>query len=106
MAQQINGAALGIFTATDADNAPGSPVPPDYGWTDITYLLHNSGVSWRYYLALGTEPDCASGAMTCTPKPQAVNTPQIWNPLPPFQTLHTPRHPPNTSPPTHRSPPT
>jgi phospholipase C len=88
LAQQLNGAALGIFTATDADNAPGSPVPPDYGWTDITYLLHKYGVSWRYYLTLGTEPDCASGAMTCAPRPQAVNTPEIWNPLPDFQTVH------------------
>ncbi|HEV3228873.1 MAG TPA: alkaline phosphatase family protein [Solirubrobacteraceae bacterium] len=88
LAQQVNGAALGIFTATDADNAPGSPVQPDYGWTDITYLLHKYGVSWRYYLTLGTEPDCASGAMTCPPRPQAVNTPEIWNPLPDFQTVH------------------
>ena len=88
LAQQVNGAALGIFTATDADNAQGSPAPPEYAWTDITYLLHKYGVSWRYYLAQGTEPDCSSGAMTCAPQAQAVNTPEIWNPLPDFQTVH------------------
>ena len=29
----------------------------DYAWTDITYLLHKAGVSWKYYLAEGSEPD-------------------------------------------------
>jgi len=85
--QQINGAAAGIFTAVDADDAQGSP-QPDYAWTDITYLLHRAGVGWRYYLAQGTEPDCPSGAMTCAPQAQVVNTPEIWNPLPDFQTVH------------------
>ncbi|HEY1592408.1 MAG TPA: alkaline phosphatase family protein [Solirubrobacteraceae bacterium] len=59
-----------------------------YGWTDITYLLHKHHVSWRYYLTQGTEPDCDSGAMTCTPVPQNVETPQIWNPLPSFEDVH------------------
>ncbi len=27
-------------------------------WTDITYLLHKYGVSWRYYVFEGSEPDC------------------------------------------------
>ncbi len=58
--------------------------PPLYGWTDITYLLHRYGVSWRYYIQEGTEPDCDTGAMTCTPVAQAVNAPSIWNPLPEF----------------------
>jgi phospholipase C len=61
---------------------------PQYGWTDITYLLHKYHVSWRYYLSQGTEPDCENGAMTCTPVPQNVATPQIWNPLPDFQDVH------------------
>ncbi|HUZ29048.1 MAG TPA: alkaline phosphatase family protein [Solirubrobacteraceae bacterium] len=88
LADQINGAAVGIFTATDGDNFAGSPQPPEYGWTDITYLLHKYNVSWRYYLAQGTEPDCPTGSMTCSPQPQVVNTPEIWNPLPDFQTVH------------------
>ena len=29
-----------------------------YAWTDMTYLLHNAGVSWGYYVFKGTEPDC------------------------------------------------
>ena len=58
--------------------------PPIYGWTDITYLLHKHHVSWKYYIQQGTEPDCDTGAMTCTPIAQAVTTPSIWNPLPEF----------------------
>ena len=56
-----------------------------YPWTDITYLLHQAHVSWRYYVAPGTQPDCADNAMFCTPRPQRVGTPEIWNPLPDFQ---------------------
>jgi phospholipase C len=78
-------ALLGLLTVNDSDDASSTP---DYGWTDITYLLHRHHVSWRYYLSQGTEPDCASGAMTCTPVPQNVETPEIWNPLPDFVDVH------------------
>jgi len=61
---------------------------PDYAWTDITYLLHQHGVSWRYYLADGSQPDCYNDAETCIPYPQSVGTPGIWNPLPYFDTVH------------------
>jgi phospholipase C len=86
--QQITGAAIGILQPGDVDDLPGSPVPPDFAWTDITYLLHKYNVSWRYYIEAGFEPDCASGAMRCVPVPQAVTTPEIWNPLPDFATVH------------------
>ena len=82
-AQNVNGEDLVsgvsglLLPATDQQ-------PPEYGWTDITYLLHRYGVSWRYYIQQGTEPDCDTGAVTCTPIPQAVTTPSIWNPLPEF----------------------
>ena len=75
---QITGAALGILE-------PANPLAkPIYGWTDITYLLHKFGVSWKYYVEEGTEPDCESGAVYCTPIPQAITAPSIWNPLPAF----------------------
>ena len=73
----------GSLTVSDKDDTTG-----DYAWTDITYLLHKYHVSWRYYLTQGTEPDCASGAMTCTQVPQKVKTPEIWNPLPDFTDVH------------------
>jgi phospholipase C len=61
---------------------------PQYAWTDITYLLHKHHVSWRYYLSQGTEPDCADGAMSCPAVPQNLRTPEIWNPLVNFSTVH------------------
>jgi phospholipase C len=61
---------------------------PEYGWTDLTWLLHEAGVSWAYFVAPGTQPDCDDGAITCTPHPQKVGTREIWNPLPDFQTVH------------------
>ena len=60
---------------------------PDYAWTDLTYLLHKANVSWAYYVANGTQPDCADDAMFCTPKQQRAGTPEIWDPLPYFDTV-------------------
>jgi phospholipase C len=62
-------------------------VQPIYAWTDLTYLLHRNNISWAYYLDEGTQPDCENDEMFCDPKPQNVSTPQIWNPLPWFETV-------------------
>jgi phospholipase C len=62
------------------------PKNPQVLWTDETYLLHQHGVSWGYYVFAGTEPDCESdAAMTCAPVQQGPTTAGIWNPLPYFQ---------------------
>lgn len=62
--------------------------PPDYAWTDLTYLLYKQNVSWGYYVFNGTEPDCQNdSAETCAPVPQNAKTPGIWNPLPYFDTV-------------------
>jgi phospholipase C len=61
------------------------PTDPNYAWTDLTYLLHKYGVSWRYYVYKGSEPDCDdNAAMSCAPVGQNAKTPGIWNPLPYF----------------------
>ena len=66
----------------------GNKTPPDYAWTDLTYLLHKYGVSWNYYVETGLEPDCADGDVDTCPKiKQAPTTPGIWNPLPYFDTV-------------------
>ncbi len=57
---------------------------PTFAWTDVTYLLHQAGVSWAYYVADGTQPDCVNGQMWCTGKALGPGTPSIWNPLPYF----------------------
>jgi phospholipase C len=56
----------------------------DYPWTDLTWLMHRYHVSWRYYVANGSQPDCANNAMFCSHRPQSALTPGIWNPLPRF----------------------
>src|SRR3954451_14331733 len=60
---------------------------PSYAWTDLTYLLHEQHVSWRYYVTKGGEPDCANDSATCAPVSQSAKTPGIWNPLPYFTTV-------------------
>ncbi len=61
--------------------------PPDYAWTDLTYLLFKNNVSWKYYIQSGTEPDCEDDAADCPPVNQNAKTPGIWNPLPSFDTV-------------------
>ena len=61
---------------------------PIYAWTDLTYLLHKSHVSWGYYVVKGTEPDCEDDSqVNCPPVKQNARTPGIWNPLPYFDTV-------------------
>ncbi len=87
-------------SCTNAAGHPGDPpdfnaalrpnaAPPTYAWTDLTSLLYRAGVSWRYYVAKGDQPDCADDAvLTCPPVHQSPKTPGIWNPLPYFTTVH------------------
>ena len=72
---------------SDIDLESGNASDYIYPWTDLTYLLHEAGVSWKNYLVQGTEPDCDDGAMTCSPIPQLVDVPSIWNVLPNFSTV-------------------
>lgn len=61
---------------------------PNYAWTDLTYLLYKNHISWAYYVANGTQPDCENdSSMYCTPVPQNAGSPEIWNPLPWFETV-------------------
>ncbi|MBV9212819.1 MAG: alkaline phosphatase family protein [Actinobacteria bacterium] len=83
------------FSCQNALQRPPIPHPytnpstnPHYAWTDLTWLLHRAGVSWRYYVFQGSEPDCANDeAVTCKAAPQNDRTPGIWNPLPFFDTV-------------------
>jgi phospholipase C len=67
---------------------PGTNGQPVYAWTDLTYLLYKSHISWGYFVVSGTEPDCQNpAAETCAPIQQNSSTPGIWNPLPWFDTV-------------------
>jgi phospholipase C len=59
-----------------------------YPWTDLTYLMYRHKVSWGYYLDQGHQPDCTDSGVACPSKPQDVNVPEIWNPLPRFLDVH------------------
>jgi phospholipase C len=74
-------------TQFPTDIGPAPHTPPDYAWTDLTWLLHRSHVSWAYYVKKGKEPDCETGQMFCRFKDQDPRTPGIWNPLPSFDTV-------------------
>ncbi len=56
----------------------------NYAWTDLTYLLHRSNVSWGYYVTPGGQPDCDGGTANCSSIRLTPGTPNIWNPLPSF----------------------
>jgi phospholipase C len=75
------------MSCTNALDDPHGGRSPNYAWTDLTYLLHKANVSWKYYVAEGTQPDCDDDDMTCAPEPQTAGTPEIWNPLPFFTTV-------------------
>ncbi len=72
--------------AADGDRKfwiPADGKPRPYLWADITWLLHNAGVSWGYYVGNDTciKPPCPKvGA-------DAELTNPIMNPLPGFKTI-------------------
>lgn len=71
-------------------NSPGGGTVTKRGvfpWTDITYLLHHAGVTWKYYLGEGSDPHCGNDPEDCQPVQQIPNVPSIWNPLPDFDTV-------------------
>jgi phospholipase C len=70
-------------------NDIGYPPKPGthYAWTDLTWLLHEHGITWAYYLSNGTQPDCEDDAELCPSQGQNVYVPGIWNPLPGFDTV-------------------
>jgi phospholipase C len=60
---------------------PADGMPRPYLWADITWLLHNQGVSWAYYVGKDSciRPPCG--------KPTEESTNPIMNPLPGFKTI-------------------
>jgi phospholipase C len=75
-------------TNIDAPGNGGAAGPNnDYPWTDLTFLLHKAGVSWKYYLGEGDDPHCGGDPDDCQPIQIKANVPSIWNVLPEFDTV-------------------
>src|SRR4051794_16046503 len=70
-----------ISCHSDSDLGKTDPLAKhDYAWTDLTYLMRKHGVSWRYYIEKGTQPDCDLGDGTaCPATAQSATTPGAWN---------------------------
>ncbi len=61
---------------------------PIYAWTDITYLLREQRVSWRYYVGDGTPVDCGDGRGICSGSGSGTDyTTELWSPLNYFTTV-------------------
>ena len=58
-----------------------------YPWANLFQLLDKYNVSWKYYLGVGTEPDCQDDEMTCEPAMQSNGNLSIWNPAPGFASV-------------------
>ena len=74
-----------ISSIPPSDTTPFSN--PHWGYGEITGLFRQKGISWRYYVATGEEPDCLSGEEECAPGPQEATVTNYWNPLPGFTTV-------------------
>ena len=69
-----------------------APVPPSgtkivYPWVNLFQLLDANSISWKYYLGVGTEPDCEDDEMTCAPQRQTAGVLSLWNPVPGFASV-------------------
>lgn len=56
--------------------------PVEHPWANLFQLLDVHGISWKYYLGSGDEPDCEDDEMTCDPQIQTQQVGSFWNPAP------------------------
>ncbi len=57
----------------------------EYPWANLFQLLDKHGITWKYYLGNGEEPDCEDDEMTCDPQIQNQRVGSFWNPAPLFK---------------------
>ncbi len=73
--------------STCVTNPTGKPIvngTVPYPWVNLFQLCDLYGVSWKYYLSSGTEPDCEDDEMDCDPQVQTSGVLNLWNPVPGF----------------------
>ncbi len=74
----------GVLATCTTDPNPGYQPGYPYPWVNLFQLMDLNKVSWKYYLAAGTEPDCEDDEMTCDPQGQNGGVTSLWNPAPSF----------------------
>ncbi|HYK54641.1 MAG TPA: alkaline phosphatase family protein [Candidatus Eremiobacteraceae bacterium] len=80
---------LGDPMSCSSFNDMSSSPPPDFAWTDITWLLHKAGVSWGYYVypyngsLLSTDDEDGEAP----PPNSSYTTLSDWNPMPGFDDI-------------------
>jgi phospholipase C len=67
---------------TNPHVSPPNKLQNAFPWVNLFQLLDIHGISWKYYLADGVEPDCDDDEMTCDPQIQAHGVLSLWNPVP------------------------
>jgi phospholipase C len=55
-----------------------------FPWVSLFQLMDVHGISWKYYLGNGQEPDCDDDEMTCEPQIQANKVQSLFNPTPAY----------------------
>ena len=77
---------------TDVTTCVTDPYAPDprgpsrvkFPWVNLFQLMDVNGISWKYYLGEGLEPDCEDGEMTCAPQIMDNKVQSLFNPAPDF----------------------
>jgi len=70
--------------SSDGTGTASFTTPNGLPWVNLFQLFDQYGVSWKYYLGQGTEPDCEDDAMTCAPVKMIGKSPSMWNAPPWF----------------------
>ena len=54
---------------------------PTFPWVNLFQLLDQGGISWKYYVQNGLQPDCDDDAANCLLGSQSADQPSKWNPV-------------------------
>jgi len=63
-------------------NPPAATNATEYPWASLFQFLDGQGVSWKWYLGVGPEPDCSGEDETCNPSELLAEVYSYWNPAP------------------------
>jgi phospholipase C len=73
---------LQALTCVTDMNPKAATKASNYPWASVLQHLDVNGVSWKYYLGNGNEPDCDEADDTCAPVALNETVYSYWNPVP------------------------